>query len=93
MLKLLAMKHKLLLLILGIAAVSCQDKIAVNPSLEASANQSAQVKFVEILSKAVYENAELREFLKDEASVKFDKDYDVFYPFAKDKDVVDGYHI
>ena len=90
MLKLLAMKHKLLLLILGIAAVSCQEKISVNATLESEENKTAQVQFVEVLSKAVYENSELREFLKDEASVKFDKDYDVFYPFAKDKEVVDG---
>lgn len=45
--------------------------------------------FAVILSKAVYNEPDLRVFLKEEALRQFDKDYDVFYPFAKDK-LVDG---
>lgn len=45
--------------------------------------------FASALSKAVVAHAELRSFIKDEAVKQFDKDYDVFYPFVKNK-VVSG---
>lgn len=41
--------------------------------------------FSKILSKAVVENSELREFIKKEALDMFDNDYDVFYPIVKNK--------
>ena len=47
----------------------------------------AQRTFAQILSKAVYDNEALRQFIKKEALRQFDKDYDVFYPFVKDKKV------
>lgn len=43
----------------------------------------AQKNFAKILSKAVYNDTELRQFLKDRAIEQFDKDYDVFYPLVK----------
>lgn len=46
--------------------------------------------FAEILSLAVYNEPELREFLKKEALKEFDRDYDVFYPFVKNSIVCDG---
>ena len=49
----------------------------------------AQSKFARILSKAVSGSVEVRRFLKDEALKQFDNDYDVFYPYVKDK-VVQG---
>lgn len=47
----------------------------------------AQKNFAQILSKAVYENEALRQFIKKEAIKQFDNDYDVFYPFVKDQKV------
>lgn len=49
----------------------------------------AQTRFAKILSKAVSGSVEVRCFLKDEALKQFDNDYDVFYPYVKDK-VVQG---
>lgn len=46
-----------------------------------------QREFAVILSKAVTDSKELRAFIKEEALKEFDKDYDVFYPFVKDKSV------
>ncbi|WP_455673324.1 hypothetical protein [Phocaeicola sp.] len=51
---------------------------------------TAQKNFAVILSKAVYNNANLRQFIKDEAIKQFDNDYDIFYPFVKDKEVANG---
>ncbi len=47
----------------------------------------AQKNFAQILSKAVYENETLRQFIKKEAIKQFDNDYDVFYPFVKEQKV------
>lgn len=57
-------------------------------STELSATESAQKQFASILSKAVAENESLRSFLKSTALEEFDLDYDVFYPFVKDNEVV-----
>lgn len=46
--------------------------------------------FVNVLSKAVYSESDLRSFIKIEALSQFDKDYDVFYPYAKDKSLANG---
>jgi hypothetical protein len=53
-------------------------------------NADAQKTFAQLLSKAVYNSVEVRTFLKNEAMAQFDNDYDVFYPFVKDKVVCDG---
>ena len=46
--------------------------------------QQALEEFAVILSDAVADNEEMREFIKEEALKQFDKDYDVFYPYVKD---------
>lgn len=51
---------------------------------------NAQKSFAKILSIAVAKDEALRTFLKSEAEKQYDKDYDVFYPFVKDKTVTDG---
>lgn len=43
--------------------------------------------FAGILSKLTYNNQEVREFLKREASAKFDKNYDILYQAVKNKNV------
>ena len=48
------------------------------------------IRFSEILSKAVVENFELRNFLKTEALKTMDNDYDIFYPYSKNVIVTEG---
>ena len=45
--------------------------------------QEAMEEFAVILSKAVADNEPLRFFIKEQALLCFDNDYDVFYPMAK----------
>lgn len=47
-------------------------------------------EFAKILSKAMRDNENLRIFIHDEALRQYDKDYDVFYPWTKEKNVSDG---
>lgn len=46
--------------------------------------------FSVILSQAVHNSMAVRDFIKREALDQFDNDYDVFYPFVKDKMIQDG---
>ncbi len=46
---------------------------------------SSKSRFAQVLSAAVAEHREVREFLKAEALKKFDKNYDVLYLSAKDQ--------
>lgn len=74
-----------------IAGVAC-NRIA-EPTLsgiDSPDMNDPKVDFVSILSKAVTSDEELRSFIKTEAQSMFDRDYDVFYPFVKDKIVHDG---
>lgn len=50
---------------------------------------SAFSKFAQILSAAVYDSKDVREFLKNEALKKFDKNYDVLFLAAKDEMIGD----
>lgn len=76
---------------------SCKREELTSPLTPKSTNESAAKekeskalrRFSEILSHAVYSNADLRGFIKAEALKEFDNDYDVFYPFVKDK-IVSG---
>ncbi|MDR2968772.1 MAG: hypothetical protein LBV32_04100 [Tannerellaceae bacterium] len=61
-----------------------------NPDVVMLNNVDAQRAFSKILSKAVSESRDVRRFIKTEALAQFDNDYDVFYPFVKDKVVADG---
>lgn len=54
------------------------------------AREAALRDFAILLSKAVYNEPELRAFIKHEALKKYDKDYDVFYPWVKNEEVVSG---
>lgn len=60
------------------------------PEIVKLSNQEAQKRFAKLLSKAVYNNADIRSFLKKEALAQFDNDYDVFYPYVKNKIVSNG---
>lgn len=51
---------------------------------------NAQKEFAKILSKSVYENEALRQFIKDESIKQFDNDYDIFYPLVKNMEVYSG---
>jgi hypothetical protein len=73
--------------IAGLCATSC-EKERTTSDHESLFNPAEE--FSSILSKALYENESLREFVKNEALTQFDKDYDVFYPFAKNKLVDNG---
>ena len=46
---------------------------------------STKEQFAELLSAATTNSEELRCFIKKEALRQYDKDYDVFYPFVKDR--------
>lgn len=67
---------------------SC-EKAETNNSYSEEINNPAE-QFAVILSKAVSSNQNLRAFLKEEALSQFDKDYDIFYPWTKDKVVSEG---
>lgn len=91
------MKKKFLIIALGVLAFSCTDNLSEYQSIQDSSTSTSEVtslneddakqKFAEILSKAIYENIELRSFIKDKAIEQFDNDFDVFYPILKDEKV------
>lgn len=94
------MKINIIFLFICASLFSCNNEIdEVSPAGNGSQNGGihvekidagkAQQEFAQILSKAVYNNTEVREFLKSEAIKQFDNDYDVFYPFIKDKTVAE----
>lgn len=67
--------------------LSCTTEKNLNllPQSEASLES-----FAILLSKAVYNEPELRSFIKDEALKRVDYDYDVVYTFVKDEEVAEG---
>ncbi len=89
------MKRIFLSLILVSALFACTNEIdemssssknnqPVVESAKMDVNE-AQKEFAKLLSKVVYNDIDIRRFLKDEAVRQFDKDYDVFYPLVKNK--------
>jgi len=66
-----------------------------DPAPEAEISQVADVatkemhkeRFAAILSKAVHDREDVRAFLKKEALVQFDKNYDIFYPMVRNKKI------
>ena len=52
--------------------------------------EEAMKTFSIALSKAVHSNQELKDFIKNEALKCFDNDYDVFYPYVKNRNVGDA---
>lgn len=85
-------------LLIGILLASCQKDHPVSNdfpnefglSKNALTSDSARIEFSKILSKAVFNEPELRNFIKAEAINRFDNDYDVFYAFVKDEIVKEG---
>lgn len=49
--------------------------------------QNLMIDFASILSKATYQNPNLRKFLKDESLKQFDRNYDVLYALSKDTEI------
>lgn len=65
--------------------ISCTSDNQENYSIEKFSNQEEQLKlFAKSLSKVVYNNRNVRSFLKEQALQKIDNDYDIFYPFVMD---------
>lgn len=52
-------------------------------------NEDLLKSFAILLSKAMYNEPSLREFIKSEALLRVDMDYDVVYPLVKNKIIVD----
>lgn len=48
----------------------------------------SMLRFSEIFSEAISKHVELRQFIKAEALKEFNNDYDVFYPFVKNENVL-----
>lgn len=79
-------KHFIYPLVAGISLLSCQkDNLSVEPGIESTVavnellqSNLARIEFSKILSKAVYDSKELRNFIKETAIEQFDNDYDVF---------------
>jgi hypothetical protein len=84
------------IILIMIAALfsSCAKESIENASVDAAAivNEDSQYlsSFAQILSAAVYNEPELRDYIKKEALAEFDMDHDVFYPFVKDEVVSGG---
>ena len=72
-----------------ISFMSCNKEMVIENESHVMGVSSAQEAFAEVLSKAVSENQNLRSFIHSTALEQFDNDYDVFYPFVKDK-IVEG---
>lgn len=87
-----------LMSVIGLSAVSCSsDDIdmqgtSINKVAQADtlSKEQAMTEFSQVLSKAVTQNAEVRDFIKAQALKRFDNGYDVFYPLVKDLPLEDG---
>lgn len=74
------------------APISCQSELPQikeqmweEAEMDLLTPEEAQTQFAVILSRALLENENLRMFLKEEALKEYDKDFDIFYPWSKDK--------
>lgn len=77
--------RKIIFLVPLLLILSCNKDEQSSKSDNGLPRSTAYENFAEILSKAVSAEPDLRQFLKSEAQKQFDKDYDVFYPWCKDK--------
>ncbi|MFK2289758.1 hypothetical protein ACIXNV_23335 [Bacteroides fragilis] len=71
---------------------TASNEITNGPIGENVSKVTAERNFAKILSVAATKDSSLRTFLKQEAQKQFDKDYDVFYPYVKDKVIEQGKH-
>lgn len=69
---------------------TASNGVTSNPAEKKVSEVVAERSFAKILSVAAAKDASLRIFLKQEAQKQFDKDYDVFYPYVKDKVIKQG---
>lgn len=69
---------------------TASNEITNGPIGENVSKVTAERNFAKILSVAATKDSSLRTFLKQEAQKQFDKDYDVFYPYVKDKVIEQG---
>lgn len=90
------MRNLVLIIASMFIMLACTQEESVLPVKESANDASAlttaeaQLKFAKILSAAASKNVEVRKFLKKEALAQFDNDYDVFYPFVKNKIVANN---
>ncbi len=74
-------------------AASCEaeqmDSSVLSNDAPKLSETDASEEFAKILSKAIYEEKDLRNFIKEESLKEFDKDYDVFYPWVQNH-IVNG---
>lgn len=61
------------------------DNDSVRVEAKSYDKEALKAEFARVLSSVVYENQDVREFLKNEAVLQFDKNYDVLYISIKDK--------
>lgn len=90
----LTMKKMLFYLLLFISLSSCKkDYNETNSSEDLLGNEKittkeeSMLRFTEILSKLVYDNKNVRTFLKEESLKKFDKNYNVLFHLVKNKNI------
>ena len=91
-------KSILMCVISTITFTSCNSDMVETASNEATngligenvSQITAERNFAKILSVAAAKKSSLRTFLKQEAQKQFDKDYDVFYPYVKNKVIEQG---
>lgn len=87
--------HYTIFILLGFLLFSACDKMSVdtvdNTEDISTKDQAECLKsFAMIMSKALYNEPELRAFVREEALQRRDLDYDVFYPWVKDAEIRDG---
>ncbi len=79
--------------IFTVIVFGCTKEVTLGSETVASTEivqKTSLSNFAEILSAAVYNEPELRKFIKQEALKEFDRDYEIFYPFVKELQVYDG---
>jgi hypothetical protein len=92
------MKKKFILIaVFGLLLGACSEDVIKNNSvddfvfdenadvLEVVDTEKHLVEFAKVLSKAVHERKEVREFLKNEALKQFDRNYNVLYYLVSDE--------
>ncbi|MFV0290912.1 MAG: hypothetical protein ACK5IJ_08475 [Mangrovibacterium sp.] len=78
----------LLISVLGFVGCSEEELPTVDmtePIVVSSAKEKSMNNFASILSQAVSEREDIRQFLKDEALKQFDKNFDVLYYLVRDE--------
>lgn len=77
-----------------LSTISCEKEVPIKGDSisepTAETESSSLDDFTVILSKAVANDKDLRDFIKVESLKQFDKDYDVFYPFVKNERLSSG---